>query len=273
VNELPASAGICIDRLDWLRVYNFQADDDVSWLDGRPARSLYASWNELLAGMDPIFHRAGKVIYANLLVNRTELMRYADAVYHEHGDWPYEVNAAALQCVRKPCMVWTHGVKDLQPDPDAYFQRHVYLGVFPTAPVPGNDHTITPSPDVDRWYLDYGPLFAALRGRKWVLTPHAVEVAGIAAKANVFAVPDGYVVPVTFGGAAPSVTVRLGLPDLAGREGDERAVEVWQPGSDQPVAAKLARRGNGWEIDVPLKRGCALVKIAANAPMAPTLGR
>jgi len=273
VAELPDSAGICIDRLDWLRVYNFSADDGVSWIQDRPARSLYASWNGLMATMGPIFHRAGKFIYLNALVNRTELMRYGDAVYHEHGDWPYEVNAAALQCVRKPCMVWTHGEKDMQPDPEAYFQRHLYLGIFPTAPVPGNDHTITPSPAIDRWYLDYGPLFAALRGKKWVLEPHAVEVAGMTAKANVFAVPDGYVVTVTFGGAAPSATVQLRLPDAPGGEGAERAVEVWHPGSDQPIAAKLVRRGNTWQIDVPLQRGCALVKITAKAPGAANLGR
>ncbi len=273
VSELPDSAGICIDRLDWLRVYNFQADDGVSWIDGRPCRSLYASWHELMAAMGPIFHGAGKFIYSNLLVNRTELMRYSDAVYHEHGDWPYEVNAAALQCVRKPCMTWTHGEIDLSPDPNAYFQRHLYLGVFPTAPVPGNDHTILPAPATDRWYLDYGPLFTALRGKKWVLSPHAVEIVGATAKANMFAVPDGYVVTVTFGGATPRAAVQLRLPDVPGQEGAERLVEVWHPGSEQPVAAKLVRRGIDWQIDVPLQRGCALVKIAVQAPVAPNLGR
>lgn len=268
VGELPDSAGICIDRLDWLRVYNFQADDGVSWLDGRPCRSLYASWDGLMAAMGPVFHAAGKVIYVNLLVNRTELMRQADAVYHEHGDWPYEVNGAALQCVRKPCMTWTHGEQDLQPDPDAYFQRHLYLGIFPTAPVPGNDHTILPSPATDHWYLDYGPMFAALRGKKWVLAPHAVEVIGATAKANVFAVPDGYAVPVTFGGAAGSVTVQLRLPNLPAGGGPEPLWEVLQPGREEKLVGKATRSGDGWRLEVPLYRGCALVRIKVKTPTA-----
>ena len=82
---------------------------------------------------------------------------------------PGDFNAAALQCVLKPCMVWTPSEKTLQPDPDAYFQRHLQMGAFPTAPMPENDHTITPSAWADRQYLDYGPLFNALSGRKWVL--------------------------------------------------------------------------------------------------------
>ena len=273
VAELPDSAGICIDRLDWLRVYNFQADDGISWLQGRPCRSLYASWDELMTGMGAVFHQAGKFIFNNLLVNRTELMRHADAVYHEHGDWPWEVNAAALQSVRKPCLVWTHGEKDMQPDPDAYFQRHLHLGIFPTAPVPGNDHTIEPSPAIDRWYLDYGPLFTALRGKKWVLVPHAVTVAADAAKANVFAVPDGHVVAVTFGGAATGATVQLRLPDLPVRDRTAPVCAVLHPGSEQMLPAKCVRSDDSWQVEVPLQRGCALVRITVKTPAVVTPGR
>jgi len=42
-----------------------------------------------------------------------------------------------------------------------------------------------------------------------VLTQDPVQVVGAAAKANIFAVPGGYVVPVTFGGEAKSVDVIL----------------------------------------------------------------
>ena len=33
---MPDSDGICIDRVDWLRLYNRQADDGVTWIDGKP---------------------------------------------------------------------------------------------------------------------------------------------------------------------------------------------------------------------------------------------
>jgi hypothetical protein len=265
VAGLPDSAGISIDRLDWLRLYNFQADDGVSWIRGRPCRSLYSSWAGLMAEMGPLFHGAGKVIYVNLLVNRTELLRQADAVYDEHGDWPWEVNGLALQCVRRTCVTWTHGEKDLGPDPDAFFQRYLHLGVFPTAPVPGNDHAILPSPSADRWYLDYGPLLRALRGRTWALTPHAVDVTGGAARANVFVVPEGYAVPVTFGGTASSATVHLRLPGLpAGRR-----CEALYPCDERPAPLTAALEPDGWRIRVPLRRGCALVRIPTRLPPDP----
>jgi len=128
--------------------------------------------------------------------------------------------------------------------------------------VPGNDHTITPSPEVDRWYLDYGPLFAALRGRKWVLAPHAVEVAGLAAKANAFVVGEAYIVPVTFGGTAARVTVQARLPGLP-VDGSAPVCEVRPPGGDRWLPVACVRREGSWQIDVPLSRGCALVRIAA----------
>ncbi|MDD2764870.1 MAG: hypothetical protein PHE83_12955 [Opitutaceae bacterium] len=91
--------------------------------------------------------------------------------------------------LRKTALGWTSQEADLRPDPDAFFQRYLYLGVFPMAPFPGNDHSLLPSAWVDRQYLDYGPLLDALRGKKWVLRPHAVEAVNHAAKVNLFQVP------------------------------------------------------------------------------------
>ena len=43
IERLPASSGICIDRMDWLRLYNDRRDDGISWLTSKPVRSLYVS--------------------------------------------------------------------------------------------------------------------------------------------------------------------------------------------------------------------------------------
>ena len=75
------------------------------------------------------------------------------------------------------------------------------------APFPQNDHALLPSPRADELFLDYGPLFEAMRGKKWVLLPHAISVEGKGVKANLFRVPEGYIVPIIFGGSAPAVTV------------------------------------------------------------------
>jgi hypothetical protein len=48
IEKIPDSSGICIDRLAWLRFYNFRRDDGVSWYDG-PVRSFISSWKDLLA--------------------------------------------------------------------------------------------------------------------------------------------------------------------------------------------------------------------------------
>jgi hypothetical protein len=255
VLKLPDSDGICIDRLDWLAFYNPRGNDGVSWRDDRPARSLLLSWHRLMSEMGPIFHRADKVIFANTLVSRLELLRQVDGIYDEMGSRPPRQNAVALLGLRKPAIVWTSDEGVLKPDPDAYFQRHLYLGLFPTAPLPGNDHTILPSPWADEQYLRYGPLLDCLRGRTWVLEPHPVSVAG--AKANVFLVPSGYVIPVVLAGKATSATLTLRhLPGLAGAK-----YEALLPGATKWRPVRAATVSGGMRLVMPLSRGCAVVRI------------
>jgi hypothetical protein len=263
LEKLPDSAGFCIDRTDWLRYYNFRADDGRSWRRSQPCRALYASWRELLASLGPMCHQAGKVIFINAQIDRTDLLRHVDGIYHEWGNAGGDLNGAALQCVRKPCVAWTPDENTLRPDPDAYFQRHLYLGVFPTAPLPDNDHTITPSPWADRWYLDYGPLFDTLHGRKWVLQARAVEVKDGAAKANLFEVPGGYVVPVVFGGSVPQAEVIVrGL----GRRSLRAFCEALYPGAGEAVPIRGSVRHGELRLAVPLRRGCAVVRIRCPNP-------
>jgi hypothetical protein len=261
VEKLPESSGICIDRLDWLRFYNFRADDGISWRQGQPCRALYSSWRNLMADLGPLFHRADKIILVNAIVNRTDLFGEVDGIYHEMGHEPYVLNGSALQCVRRPCIAWTPGENTLKPDPDAYFQRHLYLGVFPTAPLPVNDHAITPSAWADRWYLDYGPLFDSLRERKWVLIPHVVEVAKQSAKANLFTVPDGLVMPVCFGGK--NARAEIVLRHLSDLNFDSRKLRcaVLHPGKETALPLKVSVHRKDLHLDVPLERGCALVRI------------
>jgi hypothetical protein len=263
VDLLPASSGICIDRLDWLRFYNFRADDGVTWRHDQACRSLYSSWRNLMSDLGPIFHRADKVIFVNAMINRTELLRQVDGIYHEFGHVGADLNNSALQCVRKPCVAWTPNEEVLRPDPDAYFQRHLYLGVYPTAPLPANDHTINASAWAEKWYLDYGPLFTQLRGRTWVLEPHAIGSENPQVKANVFEVPGGWLIPVTFGGQEASAVILLKNLD-ARLEAAPAACQAWHPGSEITVPVPFRIRDGQWRLEVPLRRGCALVRIQAS---------
>jgi hypothetical protein len=231
------------------------ADDGISWRQGKPARSLVQSWRGLMERLGPMMHEKGKVIFCNLMDARLDLTRQLDGVYDEFGDRPAVLNGAALLCLRKPLLAWTSNEDPLSDD---FFQRHLYLGAFPTAPYPLNNHCIQPSPERDRWYFDYGPLFDLLRGKQWVLEPHCVEVASGAAKANLFKVSGGWVAPVMFGGTNTSVTLRIRhVPEL--RRND--ACEIFYPGSSAWVTARTSGSGETLEIQVPLQRGCAMVKL------------
>ena len=133
-------------------------------------------------------------------------------------------------------------------------QRNLYMGVFLTAPVPGNDHCLLPSPWADKQYLDYGPLFKALRGRKWVLAPHVIE-SEKAALANVFEVPGGYVVVVALAGARSAVRLKLRNLELR-----EFKVESIVPGETNWKSLPITTSRTTTDMDVPVKRGCAVVR-------------
>ncbi|MDR3688060.1 MAG: NPCBM/NEW2 domain-containing protein [Fimbriimonas sp.] len=254
IRWLPDSEGVCIDRVDYMCQYNDGADDGVTWHRGHPARALVTSWMALMDQLGPKLHHAGKVIFANLMDPRPDIARRIDGVYAEFGNQPTVVNGLAFLCLEKPLLAWTRNEDELS---DRFFQRHLYLGAFPTAPYPTNNHCIQPSPERDRWYLDYGHLFQALNGRRWVLQPHAVTVSG-RAKANLFAVEGGYAVPVTFAGTAKSVKVSLArLPNI----GPRSQFEAWLPGRPTPLPIQAKFGPTRVEFQCPVDRGCAVVAV------------
>jgi hypothetical protein len=249
VAELPDSSGICIDRMDWLTRYNPNADDGVTWID-RPQRHLRRSWIDLMERMGRIFHDAGKVIFGNDMDRRLELMRHVDGFYDEHGHFPFNLNASAFLSLRKPLVCWTPD-EPFKPDVDTYFQRLLYLGAWPTVPYPGNDHTILPEERNEREYRAYGPLFDAIRGRRWVLEPRVIVADYGVAKVNLFETDAGFVAFVGLAGAATSARV------TTRRAG--RSARVLHPGAPAPVVLQPTEGGVMSRWTVPLVRGCALL--------------
>ena len=259
IEKVPDSSGIAIDRLDWIRLYNFRADDGVTWYGG-PARSLINSWNEMFAKLGPLEHNAGRVILVNYHVKRLDVLNQVDGLFDEITMLGPSKNSIALLGMKKPTIGWVREEDKFIPDPDTFMQTFLYLGVFPMAPYPQNDHSILPSAFADKVYLDYGPLFIGIRGRKWVLLPHVISVTGGMAKGNIFRVGKDYVAPVMFGGKAPIAQVTLsGLipPGVAAR------CEVLHPGETTWKACKFVRTAGRITADVPLSRGCALLRVRA----------
>jgi len=261
IDYLPDAAGICIDRMDWLVHVNYGADDGTGWYPGDlPGRSLLISWNNIMPELGKLMHSNGKVVFGNpsVFAHQLNLMRELDGFYDEFGYEGFSLNGSCLLALRKPAIMWTPSADTIQPDPDRYFQRHLYMGAYPTAPFPENDHTIQPGTANDQLYLDYGPLLDAMRGKKWVLQPHCIEVAEGPAKANLFNVPGGWVAPVVF---APSdgmvgIVIRnvLGMPE-------NPRVDALLPGVEQPHAIQATFHEGCLQLQVPVHRGCAMVRI------------
>jgi len=257
IEQLPQSSGICIDRMDWLRLYNQKRDDGQSWFNNGPARSLYNSWHTLMAKLLPMMHAAGKVVFVNNHVKRIDLLENVDGLFDEFASHAASLNTTAFLALKRPALGWVNDEQVVRENPDAFFQRFLLLGVFPMAPFPGNDHSLLPSAWVDKEYLAYGPLLKALEERTWVLTPHAAEVENNVAQANMFSVPGGFAIVIALGGSASSarVTVR-------GVHNPVAAMDAWTPGSTHPVAIRQTARGaRDLIVDVPLKRGCAILRI------------
>ncbi len=256
IEYLTNASGICIDRLDWTQLYNEKADDGVSWYAGAPARFLNSSWKETMSKIGPIFHEAGKSILVNNLTKRIDQLEQADGIFCEFGNSGPALNTTGFMTVEKPAMGWIESSQQVRSSGMDYFlQRYLYMGVFPMAPFPGNDHSIQPDdPGVVTLFMDYGKLFNRMKERRWVLEPHAVSVDDGAAKANIFDTPQGYVIPIVYGNQ-PQVRVRV--PEWVAPNG-KGVCQVVYPGKD-PVEMQYSRMGQQLVFDVPLERECAMI--------------
>jgi hypothetical protein len=260
IEKVPDASGIGLDVLAFLRLYNGRRDDGVSWYDG-PVASFIYSWNDMLNKLGPLEHAAGQVVFADPVVEqRIDILRQVDGLFDEYGTFGPNRNNDALLGIFKPTIGWVAQEKDIWRDLDTFLQTYLYLGVFPMAPFPQNDHSILPSASADKIYMDYGPLFEALRGRKWVLLPHVISVEGEGVKANLFQIPSGYLFPVTFGGSAPNARVTIrGIPEILAGKGVH--CELIHPGDMQWTACECNSESRTITTKVPLHRGCAVVRL------------
>jgi len=257
IEKIPASSGICIDRLDWLRYYNGNADDRVSFVQQNKTRSVVLSWKELMAKLGPLMHQHNKVIFCNPLYRRMDLMKEMDGFYDEYGNFPNSLNLCAQMAMFKPIIAWTTSSTDFKPNPDAYFQHHLYMGTFLTVPFPGNDHTINPDSSIEKIYVDYGPMFNAIKGRQWVLAPEVIKVKEGNARANIFKVNEKIVIPIIHGtGTAARLSVRLPYTLLGKRK---ILMKVLYPGENRWEKMATKKYQEEMELVIPLYKGCALL--------------
>lgn len=259
MTELPAYAGINIDRLDWLEKFNPHADDGISWYNGGPARSLVTSWKQLMPKLTGELHAMGKQVWVSPTdAKRVDEMSGIDGIQSEFNNDNSAMNMDAFMGVDRPVIGWNYSVSD------TLLQHYLYMGTYPQSDVPDNEHGIAISAATDQLYADYGTMFRALEGKKWVLTPHPVSVSPGSALANIFTTPDGVVVPVINTGTG-NVTVSVPglsalLPDL-----DTGQAEYLTPGTTSWTTVATSRNGNTLSVTVPPSRGTVLVRFPTRA--------
>jgi len=256
VKEIPNSFGICVDRLDWVRMFNERADDGTTWFEGKPVRSLLTSWKDLSSKLSDVMHNANKVIFVNNHSKRIDILEYVDGILDEFTYSGSSLNLTAFLCVNKPALGWTDEAQTVRNEGgDSFFQKYLYMGVFPMCPFPNNDHSITTSEDIDQFYLDYGPLMKLMQDREWVLKPHVIRVKDNLAKVNVFKTGDTYAVPVVYGEKDQVEIVLKGLEDLD----TGFSCFALHPGREEQVNVSYKKEGNTITLSVPLVRGCAML--------------
>ena len=97
--------------------------------------------------------------------------------------------------------------------------------------------------------------------KKSVIAHRCVETTTPGVKVNMFEAIGGYVVPVTFGGKATTATVQIRNILLL----DEFKATAIYPGQSTPVPVPAEFKDEVLELKVPLKRGCAMVKLEHDA--------
>lgn len=256
MEDINEAAGICIDRLDWIRMFNERADDGISCYKGKKTRSQLSSWQEISDSISAIVHGNDKVILVNNHSKRIDILKNVDGIFDEFTFAGTSLNLTAFLCINKPALGWTAKSSNVTSvGGDSFMQKYLYMGVFPMCPFPGNDHSIRPS-EADKYYLDYGPLMNLMQGAEWVLKPHVVSVAKSRAKVNLFKIKSGYSIPVTHA-AEDTIEVTLKNMDI----GEDYIIEVFHPGENEPVIIEGNPEGLKYIIRVPVKRKCAMVHL------------
>ena len=316
LTRLSAFEGIAIDRLDYSEFYNYDMDDNISWVPFRGTGSNLSSWRwgparSLRVSYQHTFERLHQLLHASttklsgardggdkdksrvrdrLMLNncnwlcRLDLNHAFDGTFSEGA----ALNSVAFIGLRQPSILWTYSLSDNVSGLDEYFQQHLLMDVYPMAPMPKNDHSITPgSAVVEQAYRDYAPSFDAMHGARWLLTtrPLSLRVNASSAPAanlsaghaNVFTLPtstsaaplggglpallvplvlaDEAVVAVTLGLWLEPTVKELGWPAVKGV-----ALSVRYPGSSgETPLGEAALVGAVWEARVPLQRRCAIM--------------
>ena len=295
-DELSHFEGLVVDRSDWNALYNFDFDDGASLVAGRPAHLTQYAYVATLRAMRALMAKRQGATRFNETVMLQNALGFAQLSLMEAFDGTFSegaiVNAVGVLGAKSTTILWTGSAKECCASDavaDAYFQRRLYMNVFPMAPFPGADHSVAPSTATDAFYIMYGGMFQSLVGATWLLAPHAVNVSRAARLtehgaatattlvANAFELPheEGFATlwAIMLGGAADATAATLSvahLPPGTTATSFEAMLLDEHAWSALPASAVAMGAGNRHaKLAVQLKRGCAMIRVAPSPLVSP----
>ncbi len=183
----PEMDGLFLDELHYNQ-FDFAHDDGVSARGDKPVAMLGFAVQDFTRRLCDMVHQRGKVVWSNG-TNTLEVAHYVDGLMAEvKSEWLGTILYLSLE---KPLVLlfgkgpWT--VAQLEDD----LNTALFAGAQPGAL--HNSTSVVPdvAPELLAVLERYRPLFQMLRGRKWILHPHAISTDVSGLKTNCFALPDG----------------------------------------------------------------------------------
>jgi hypothetical protein len=231
----------CYDQLDYAH------DDGWSIEDGRTGYRMGWAINQVSRKCHDMAKARGKFLWWNGPYT-SDIARFAEGMMAEAGDDGQVKCIQYLTMGGRACCTLSQGG-------EATFQNCAAYGLYPTA---------MPQP-LARLAARYWPIFDLFRGKRWVLSAHALELPP-GAKGNVWELPDGNVLAsvVTAGrsidGAAFDVNVplTLRLPGAAGY----RAAYFLSPDLAGKRRLLIERNGETLRLTLPRHRSASAVLLA-----------
>ncbi len=261
----PEIDGIFLDELHYNQ-FDFAHDDGVSARGDRSVAMLGFAVQDAARRICDIVHRHGKVVWSNG-TNTLEVARYVDGLMAEvSSEW---LGSLLYLSLEKPLSLlfgkgpWT--VEQLEND----LGVALFAGAQPS--VLHDSTCVAPqvAPELLAVRDRYLPLFRILRGRRWILHPHAIACSDNELCANCFALPDGdFAVTLSRGKQKvenaeqrKTVSLRLCWP---GVDDVQSAVLHNAAEPAHPVKLDIRREQDGLCLEVPAG-GAGIVRLAVFA--------
>lgn len=309
LNKVPESAGICIDgTASWTKMSPV-GDDNRTLCGGKyTCHTQVGTFIQTAKDIGERLRAEGKVFFWNPSQPRADMMMHFDGIFSELGYAMPQIALQALLTVNKVNIMWNAGCyinssynsppisysqaagrvtaksKPWQCGSDKWtqpqnlaeltlsLQGSLHMGIMYSPPFPGADHSAYPYPgDHKELYKHYKNLFFLLKGKRWLLKPHAIRSVAAAAAAsdasvdeepahaaalpisNIFSTHSGVVLALGFGTPKAAVVVELSSEVVNASSAAAAAAIVHHAGGvTSSVTAKVVSNGAGIEYSVTL---------------------